>query len=140
MNDLARSPPPGASQLLNRQHISSRDKWAGTGVTLEQGRRYFFRASGTWRDAWIHCDANGYNRTFLNLAKRFLRCSTGDACWFMLIGAIGESTDSFFVIGDGARWSEGWIAPASGKLSAFANDINGFYWNNSRSIILEVWQ
>jgi hypothetical protein len=140
VNELALLPPSGASQLLDRQEISSREKWGKTGVTLEQGGRYFFRASGRWWDAWIPCDANGYDRKYLNQAKQYLRCTTGDARWFMLIGAINESPDSLFAIGDGSRWSNGWVTPASGKLSVFANDISGFYWNNFCSITLEVWQ
>lgn len=107
---------------------------------LAEGGRYYFRAVGMWRDAWVPCDVNGYDKNYLNPVKRYLRCTEPDARWFTLIGAVEASSASLFVIGDGARWPEGWVAPMDGQLTAFANDIAGFYWNNFHSITLEVWQ
>ncbi|MEX5684125.1 hypothetical protein [Pseudomonas silesiensis] len=140
MSDLALLPPFGASQMLVQTKVSSRDDWRDTHVILERGTRYYFRATGKWWDAQIHCDANGYNRWYMDWAKEYLRCQKEGATWFTLIGAIEESTASLFVIGDGARWRDGWIAPKSGKLTAFANDITGMYWNNFASVTLEIWR
>ncbi len=109
-------------------------------MALRQGNRYFFRATGTWWDAWIRCDANGYDRTYFAQAGENLRCREPGAKWFTLIGAVGTSEASLFVIGDGSRWTQGWIAPSDGTLYAFANDWERWYWNNFRSVTLEVWQ
>lgn len=136
----ALSPPSGATWLLDRRDISSRDVWGATGVSLKQGSRYFFRASGTWWDAWISCDANGYNRAYMNRFKDGLRCKLEGATWFTLIGSIGQSDRVLFVIGDGSRVQEGWVAPEDGPLCAFANDKQRWYWNNLSFITLEVWQ
>lgn len=140
MNDLALSPPFGASHLLVQTEVSSRDDWADTKVILEQGTRYFFRATGKWWDAYIRCDANGYSRWYTNFAKDHLRCRKDGATWFTLIGAIEKSNNSLFVIGDGSRWRDGWVATMKGRLTVFANDMPGMYWNNISSISLEVWR
>jgi hypothetical protein len=140
MNDQGLSPPSGASRLLVQTRISSRDDWGDTHILLEPGARYFFRAIGKWWDALIHCDANGYDRWYTDFAKSRLRCQKDGATWFTLIGAIEESTESLFVIGDGSRLLGGWVAPTGGRLTTFANDMRGMYWNNASSITLEVWQ
>lgn len=132
--------PPQASLLIRRTAIRARDKWAQTDVFVEQGVRYFFLATGKWCDMTHRCDANGYNVRYLNFAKRWLRCHHDSATWFTLIGSIDKSTDTMFVIGDGSRINNGWIAPRSGELVVFANDVMGMYWNNIGSLKLEVWR
>ncbi|MNE92950.1 hypothetical protein D3C80_1907370 [compost metagenome] len=111
-----------------------------TDVNLVQGARYYFRATGTWHDASIRCDANGYDRPYLNWVKATMRCKVDGARWFTLIGAIDHAEASFFAIGDGNRWAAGWRAPASGRLEVFANDAALMYWNNRGAIMLEIWQ
>ncbi|CBG91502.1 hypothetical protein [Citrobacter rodentium] len=132
--------PPLASCRVKRIQIRSRDKWVETDFFVEQGVRYFFAASGKWRDMNHRCDANGYSVGYLNFAKVWLRCRYDSATWFTLIGAIDKSTDTMFVIGDGRRLNNGWIAPRSGELVVFANDINGMYWDNFGSLTLDVWR
>lgn len=140
MNDQLNQPPQGASQLLVRTRIFCREQWGPTELTVTQSARYYLRATGCWRDAWIKCNANGYDRSYLEWAKSTLRCNTQGARWFTLVGAIDQATDSFFPIGDGSRWADGWQAPRTGKLYAFANDAPLMYWNNRGAITLEVWQ
>lgn len=139
MNDIVRPAPPGATTHLGTISISSRADWVDT-LSVTQGTRYFFRASGYWCDAWNRCDANGYDRGYMNRFKDRLRCKASDATWFTLIAGIARSQASVFAVGDGSRWRDGWVAPASGPLTCFANDSPGFYWNNLFSVDLEIWQ
>lgn len=139
MNDITHPAPPGATTHLATIRISSRADWVDT-LLVEQAARYFFRASGTWWDAWNRCDSNGYDRAYLERFKNRLRCKASDATWFTLIGGIARADESVFAVGDGSRWHDGWVAPASGQLTCFANDMPGFYWNNLFSVELEIWQ
>ncbi|QJI40702.1 hypothetical protein HKK52_07155 [Pseudomonas sp. ADAK2] len=139
MNDVARPAPPGATKHLTTVSISSRAEWVDT-LSVKQGERYFFRASGNWWDALIRCDANGYNRHYLDRFKHHLRCTANEAGWFTLIGGIAREDASVFAIGDGSRWQDGWVAPVDGPLTCFANDWDKWYWNNLFSIDLEIWQ
>ncbi|MCP1630384.1 hypothetical protein J2T25_003354 [Citrobacter amalonaticus] len=132
--------PPLASRRVKQTQIRARDKWVETDLFVEQGVRYFFRATGKWCDMNHCCDANGYTVDYLNFARLWLRCRHEPATWFTLIGTIDKSTDTMFVIGDGARLNNGWIAPRSGELVVFANDISGMYWNNFGSVVLEIWR
>ncbi|WP_262360423.1 hypothetical protein [Citrobacter freundii complex sp. CFNIH2] len=132
--------PPLASWRVKQTQIRARDKWVETDLFVEQGVRYFFRATGKWCDMNHCCDANGYTVDYLNFARLWLRCRHEPATWFTLIGTIDKSTDTMFVIGDGARLNNGWIAPRSGELVVFANDISGMYWNNFGSVVLEIWR
>ena len=100
--------PPLASRRVKQTQIRSRDKWAETDLFVEQGVRYFFRVIGKWCDMNHCCDANGYTVDYLNFARIWLRCRHEPATWFALIGTIDKSTDTMFVIGDGARLNNGW--------------------------------
>ncbi|MHC8387038.1 hypothetical protein ACYZTM_03060 [Pseudomonas sp. MDT2-39-1] len=131
--------PPGAGKLLYRGSVEADDPWFETPVQLTSGERYFFRASGSWTDWNQPHDANGLRIEKLRPFERFIRCQSADAAWFTLVGAIGKDRDSFFAIGDGLRWPEGWVAPASGPLLCFANDARLMYFNNHGAVTLEVW-
>lgn len=39
--------------------VDSRLKWNDTGTNLIQGKQYRYRATGSWQDWYIVCDANG---------------------------------------------------------------------------------
>lgn len=140
MNDAARpAPPPGATLHLKTVSISSRADWVDA-LSVKQGERYFFSANGNWWDAWNRCDANGYDRGYLERFKYRLRCQASNATWFTLVGGIDRADASVFAMGDGSRWQDGWVAPVSGQLACFANDSKGLYWNNFFSIDLDIWQ
>jgi hypothetical protein len=131
--------PAGAQTLLCSVDIQADDPWCPTAVMLTAGQRYFFRATGHWRD-WneLH-DVNGAAVPKLAPFKRLIRCKAADAEWFTLIGAIDKDRQSYFAIGDGSRWPAGWVAPASGQLRCFANDVRLLYCNNHGAITLQVW-
>jgi hypothetical protein len=131
--------PSGAGTLLYCGDVNACNPWFKTSVQLTAGERYFFRASGSWTDWTQVHDANGLRMANLRRFERFIRCRSADATWFTLVGAIEKDRESFFAIGDGRRWSEGWVAPASGQLFCFANDVRLMYFNNHGAITLEVW-
>lgn len=132
--------PSGATQLLNRGPVPAADPWWAPPIIVHKGERYFFRATGKWLDASIEHDPNGRNISKLDIWKFLIRHKAADATWFTLIGSVDKNPDSFFSIGDGSRWPDGWVAPSTGQLYCFANDVRFMYCNNSQSIILEIWK
>lgn len=108
--------------------------WNETGIPLELGGFYAFTAEGIWRDLRNACPPEGIESPSL-----FLRATEGvrrapAERWFTLMGAIGKDRRSIFRIGAGTRWQ----APRDGSLCCFANDVPGFYFNNSGSVRLTV--
>ena len=136
---LAQNAPAGATHMLWAGSIFARPHWTDVPVSLEAGKRYFLRASGEWLDWKTRSPANGYSNNSLGWASFALRCRLPGATWFTLIGSVGRTTEHQFVIGDGSRWAEGWVATSSGPLCCFANDVPMFYWNNHGALTLEVW-
>jgi hypothetical protein len=112
--------------------IDAKAIWTDTDIVLEGGVTYVLRATGRWRDASIDTDADGYAsvNAFQRLTERLRRVP--DAPWFALIGAVDRRQETQFVIGTGCRFR----APISGRLTCFANDLRGFYFNNSGSVTL----
>jgi len=95
---------------------------------------YSLSARGRWKDASIECDAAGYPsaNVFQRLTERLRRVP--GAPWFALIGAVDRRSETCFVIGAGRTV----VAPASGELTCFANDLRGFYFNNDGSVTVTV--
>jgi len=114
--------------------IESRPIWVDTGVQLVAGTTYRLLATGRWRDASIDTDAAGYSSAsaLQKLTEKMRRMP--NAPWFALIGAIDRKPDTQFLIGSGTTF----VAPASGQLTCFANDLRGFYFNNTGRVILTV--
>lgn len=133
-------PPPGAETLVCLTEVPAVEPWWKPPVVLQKGERYFFRASGRWFDASIPHDPNGRDVEKLEKWKRFIRCKENGATWFTLIGSVGKDSRSFFPIGDGSFWPDGWVATTSGQFYCFANDVRFMYWNNKLKIDLEIWQ
>ncbi|WP_236190047.1 hypothetical protein [Pseudomonas paraglycinae] len=131
--------PPGAQTLLHSVQIQANDPWCPTSVMLAVGQRYFFRATGNWFDWHEEHNVNGAAVPKLKLFLPLIRCKAQGATWFTLIGSIDKDSHSFFPIGDGSRWPNGWVAPASGQLRCFANDVRLMYRNNTGAITLQVW-
>ena len=114
--------------------IDAKSLWVDTGILVEAGTTYQLRATGTWQDASIGTDAAGYAsvNAFQRLTERLRRMPR--APWFALIGAIDRRKDTQFVIGTACTFR----APASGRLTCFANDLRGFYFNNAGSVVLSI--
>jgi len=120
--------------------IDARLCWNVTDMILEAGREYNFSAVGTWRDASIVCNANGYPPPALNPLQTvvlkpfepFRRMPS--APWFALIGAIDKDMSTAFIIGCSKRLT----VMKTGVLTCFANDVPFMYWNNSGMVMLTV--
>ena len=108
--------------------------WNDTGIPLVSGQEYRFNAVGQWIDFYIQCDADGFrspNPLFWPLEP--LRRMPHEP-WFALIGAIDRKPETQFRIGKERTM----IAPATGMLTCFANDVRHFYWNNFGWVELTV--
>lgn len=113
-----------------------------TGIYLEAGQAYSFevidRARQKWRDGSIHAlDGAGWDRSKVTLglteiaiaaAEPFRRVTGQGADWFSLCGCIGGDDRGAFVIGNKLLHHS---PDQSGEFCAFANDLDGYYGNNS---------
>jgi hypothetical protein len=114
--------------------IDARKLWNETCIRLEGGSRYSLAVLGEqyWFDASTRTDAGGYESSRLAPFRRMRRIP--GAAWFSLIGTIDRDLSVSCVIGKGIEW----IAPTSGELVCFANDVWFMYWNNRGSLRLVV--
>lgn len=112
--------------------IRSCNYWNETGFHVEKDKRYRYAAVGTWKDASILCNADGWSSelcdAFLGWAKR---CREAD--WFQLVGSVDRLSPPILMGCSGT-----FIAPATGELYCYANDGYWAYANNSGSITLTV--
>lgn len=130
--EIVRSPPEILLLCDMRSAIiTARSYWNETGVCLIKGHSYRFEALGNWTDSGITCTAAGFHRWWLQPVGKLKRVP--EAAWFELIGSI-ERTEPFRI----GESLVDFIAPASGYLFCFANDVSGFYWNNKGSVVLVV--
>jgi hypothetical protein len=117
-----------------RLEIPSSEVWVETGVQLQGGRTYRLAAVGTWTDKQYTCGPEGYPspNVLLRVMERLRRVPS--APWFALVGTIDRDMKTAFVIGAGCEVTP----PRSGELICFANDVRGFYGNNSGAVALFV--
>jgi hypothetical protein len=108
--------------------------WNDTGIRLVSGQEYHFTAVGQWIDLYILCDADGVpSPNPLVIPFETLRRMPHEQ-WFTLIGPIDRNPETQFRIGKERTV----IAPATGLLTCFANDVRYFYSNNFGSVELRV--
>jgi hypothetical protein len=126
--------------------VKAEEKWNKTGIVLEKGKTYKFEARGTWVDKDYEVDANGFTteeyyaakhpdvltRILMGFLENFRRIPP--AKWFALIGTIGKTTKTNFVIGTERTYK----AVEDGELFCFANDVSFAYENNKGELELEV--
>jgi hypothetical protein len=104
-----------------------------TKVWFESGAVYDFKATGMWFDAGHPAGPDGYSDgTFLQNLAWWARRSP-DHNWFALLGVAGPG-QAPFLIGTHATC----LARQSGELLCFANDVAGFYWNNTGAVTLTI--
>jgi len=109
----------GQSLNLN---VFAKDYWTPSNLMVNTGEVYQFSSTGIWLDWFIFCNANGYSIFYMNLLNGLKRAPNGQ--WFELAGAVNQSNP--FAIGKNNTIT----ITNSGSLDLFANDANGFYWNN----------
>ena len=116
--------------------IDAAQPWNRTGIHLQAGVRYEFRAEGEWWDAQNPSGPDGYAspNLVMRLAEFWRR--ERHARWFALIGALDEDPQTQFVIGASARYTPG----RSGELTCYANDWSSKYKNNRGKLALTVRQ
>jgi len=122
-------------------------KFNHTGILLQAGKSYRIEVlpGARWRDGSIkELDGAGWDRgdvrfgikeAAIAAAEPFRRVTGRGAKWFTLCGCVGDSDRKAIVIGNKrARWK----VKESGELCVFANDLDGYYGNNSGYLNLLV--
>lgn len=137
MSDRARASIEALPLKVGDHHavdVPARSRWHDTGLLLEVGCLYEYRAYGRWRDAHAewgpegHAGADGVYR-FTGWLKR-----APGLPWFSLLGAVDRDRRTIFSIGAQAVVK----AEVTGQLVCFANDVPFMYWNNYGSLSLTV--
>jgi len=114
--------------------ICARLHWNATSIHVDAQKRYRLNASGIWVDWTIRSGPEGYPspNVAMRLAEPFRRVPLAN--WFALIATIDRQMSTASVVGTQLEFQ-----PAvSGELVCFANDLFGFYWNNSGFVTLTV--
>jgi hypothetical protein len=120
-----------------------------TGIYLEKGKAYNIEVikaqKQKWRDGsikpvdgigWDRDDVKlGYKEVGIALSEPFRRVTGKGAKWFTLCGCINQNDSKAFVIGNKLS---NFVPDESGELCAFANDLDGFYGNNSGYLRIKV--
>lgn len=110
--------------------ICARRFWNSTELEVTAGESYSFTAIGTWRDLFEDCDANGYTNRYIGLFQKMMRAKSCNC--FALVGSIDKRSN--FQIGVNKNMS----FQTNGTLYCYANDVPGFYWNNSGYVSLVI--
>jgi len=125
--------------------VEAVEPWNWTGIFLQAGVVYNFEAEGQWQDGGRVSGPDGTSGTFVQRLNGRLRRYRG-ANWFCLVGAIADGSGAgvgadghvqplaMFRIGSGATCTP----QHSGYLYCFANDADGFYWDNRGRVKLTV--
>ncbi|RUL78382.1 hypothetical protein [Dyella choica] len=115
--------------------------WVATALEVDKGDRLIFASTGTWVDAFIPCTAEGYPAPLFYAFNHPPRVRDADR-YFRLMGCIvadgkepgTDDLDQAFPIGRSAQL----IAQSTGMLFVFANDREGYYWNNWGQVQLAI--
>jgi hypothetical protein len=132
---IARAFGPGGLKHERRQ-LRLTPNLGGTRLafTSRPAKRISMTASGTWVDWFIHQGPDGDpSDSFCMKAFEPLR-RMPDENWFALIGGLDSNVALSFRIGSRCTYT----ARAAGELTCFANDVEGFYWNNYGEVLLTV--
>jgi len=145
---LANLNPPTPEGNVTRAYAHR--KYNHTGLMLEKGRRYQIEVVNLdqyrWRDGSIqNVDGEGWDRSDVQLgfrkeaaifaAEPFRRVTGDGVNWFSLCGCLNRDDRNAFLIGNQL---EGYEATESGELCLFANDLAGYYGNNSGFLEVKV--
>jgi hypothetical protein len=124
-------------------------KYNRTGIYLEEGKSYKIevvnRTKQKWRDGSIkNLDGKGWDRGDVRMGFKegaiavmepFRRVTGKGAKWFTLCGCIGDDDKDAFVIGN---LLDNFSPHSSGEFCAFANDLDGYYGNNSGYLQIRI--
>ena len=119
-----------------------------TRILLEKGKTYTIEVctDSMWNDAGIrYTDGNGWQREEFELdvcelpmqaLKPYRRVPSHQVNWFALCGNINADDSYAFHIGNRIQ---GYRPEISGELCLFANDLPGYYHNNSGKLLVRVF-
>jgi hypothetical protein len=112
--------------------VPSRACWTATGVSVAANQTVEFQAAGVWRDWYIDCGPDGYERWYLLPLAPFRRVPK--ASWFCLCVTLDQDLSTAVPIGSAKRV----LFDRGGTLFAFANDASWAYGNNSGAVTLSI--
>jgi hypothetical protein len=104
--------------------------WNESPVVVRRGETYTFTTTGSWKDAQFECDANGYTVWYLKPVSWMLRLRNKK--YFSLIGSLDKEAD----FETGLYLTRTFDKP--GRLFFYANDVKGFYGNNSGTVKVTI--
>ncbi len=127
---------PGQSQIVV---VDTRNKWNSSKIYLKSDLAYDFEViqiNEEWKDGTL--DANPetgiisppFYLNLFNFLKRFTKAN-----WYVLVGSVGKNKKTFFKIGEHLRY---YIPPTNDEFYCFANDAEGFYFNNQGKLTLKI--
>jgi hypothetical protein len=142
---------PGEMRCIK---VSAENPAAGSGVEIIQGRSYQFAMTPltVWYDRQVAADPiNGWGEN-LSLWLRFIRwisikkARSPGYDLMVLLGEVRGQPPVLFAFKDyveqmdtkASKASGTFIAPLSGKLTLFANDVKDYYENNSGYLVLKL--
>jgi len=114
--------------------VLAKPHWNLTGIELVAEERYAMTAAGRWVDWFIPHGPEGdpSDSFYMKMFEHLRRMKNEN--WFELIGALNSDIGTAFPIGSGCDYT----AQAGGELTCFANDVEGFYFNNYGQVMLTV--
>jgi hypothetical protein len=128
------APPNGDLHQGVTTCVVARKHWNHTGIPIVAGKSYLITAAGTWWDAkYRHGPGGGDSGSgLLGLMEGLRRMPHED--WFKLICGVDAKKNTDQAIGCGREVT----FQVSGELTCFANDVLGFYWNNTGAVQMTV--
>ena len=113
----------------NRVEVTVCSRALSVNVTdVREGETWSFSAEGLWTDWFVRCGPNGYRNFLADILS--VRPVADEFPYFCLVGQVGSGER--FRIGRGSTHT----FKMSGRLTVYANDAKGFYWNNRGSVRL----
>lgn len=116
--------------------IYAKNEWNDTGAILEKGKTYRISSLSiieplkdeNWESRSIYGeDWQGFWHKLFSKAKR-----NKGANWFALVGTVDKKHPWTF------QYETNFIAPESGMLTCYFNDVPMMYWNNSGKVTLNI--
>lgn len=112
--------------------LDPKDTFISTDIIMSPHEKYYFSATGKWKDWFKICDADGWHNFGTHWFRRFARIA--DADLFCLCASFDKDAHRQFPIGTQREYT---VKPTdcmqnTAELFLFANDIPWMYWNNRK--------
>ena len=126
----------GESLLVN---VLAKKPWNDTHLQVQAGETYDLHTlpDQLWEDDTVGVEADGKTNWFFQFYMtpfRPLRRAK-QVPFFALAGQVGKGpANQAFLIGKALHWK----VTTAGRLYCYANDVKGFYWNNTGAMALVI--